>query len=637
MACVLFNKARMQNSAQPKYTPKIKNPHRLQTLRIRRKNLYKAYGLAVSKRLASAQGKPSVASKQGAGAVFIARRFNVTCLDREGHNMKLRIETPTKTVTNSSIRSELLLKLLMEYDDTKADDKLELAKIINSLVIACGYEQTIVNVEAITEQAAQKIIDIFPVQETGKKYIKKVTFQAKAFWERVVVFNHNYKFKLLFAQDSENSDMFLLRLTPVKITETINDTVFESLVIMNKLRKIEVDLARKLIDTESVPVSNLKPFTDKVGAYIKDRKALLNQLKTIKSENLDEALTDFNLSRNSTTVGDLYHPTYAFLRLKVPLTRFLPTASSVENQTEEAIPFLTQLLRDLATVHWVYAGLRAVAAIMWMELDETNHQKREWKDGYRSTMKKIDVYLFHALFDTPGVTNTSPRTIEQQTPEEMLSTTALAADLVSALYKQFTARVHENPEEKQKYKRQLMNLHTNDTYTPSIEAPPSAHYGHRIAVKLFNSAPIVAQVGSKSASQGSNNGRPIIMSVKHTTPWKTSSDSANTWNAVTRFELHRDYSINLCKWVADPNDMQAVPVWMKTYKTERINPGWDPVRASWINHPRDPKKSENRGEYRPNSYNMSVVIPLRLTVDQEVRFQVHSYLKGISGAAVPKS
>jgi hypothetical protein len=621
-------------SAEPAYTPKVKNPHRLQTLRIRRKNLYKAYGLAVSRQLASAQGKASVSTKQGAGAVFISRKFPVTCLDDNKVNMAKRIESDTETASNRGIRSETLVKLLMKYDEANPDDGLQLAKIINWMIVRCGYAQTVKKVEPLTEQPATKIVDIFPIREKDKSYTKDVTFDASAFWTRVIEFENGYRFRLLFAQDSTNSDMFLLRLSPVKITETLHDVIYESLVIMNKFRKLEVDLVKKLFDSPSVPIAALTSIEAKAGDFVRNRRALMEELQAVEHNNLEHTTRRLNVARTEATVGDLYHPTYAFLRLKVPLTRYLPSASSVEAQTEESIPFLTQVLRDLTTVHWVYAGLRAVAAVMVLELENT--APNNWEDAYAETQTKVDQFLSRVLFDAADATTVFPRTIAQQTPEEMLQTTALAADLVSALYKKFTERVREDPEKRKIYKRQLMNLYVEGTFSPAMESPPSAHYGHRIAVKLYNSAPIVAKVGGGKANQTSNPGNPILLSIKRTTPWKTAVDSASTWNAVTRFKLHRYHNFNLCKWISEPANMQ-LPAWMNTYRTALINPGWKPVVASWMNVPRDPLKIEDRSKPRPNSYDMSKVIPVSLKIDQEIRFQVHSYLKRISGAVVPKS
>jgi hypothetical protein len=436
-----------------------------------------------------------------------------------------------------------------------------------------------------------------------------------------VTFESKHTYTLLFAQDSENPDMFLIRLTPPS-----EGTVFESLIIMNKLRKMEIELDVRPSATPVLLVSSCDPLKAMVNAHVSKQPKKIKELAAVKFEELQEYITVRREEASLSSTTPKFHPTYAFLRLQYPSLRYLPAASSALKQTEEAIPYLSQALKDLASVHWIYAGLRAVAATMWMEVNNKCNSTE-----YNKALTVIDSYLFCVLFsaeigEKPRI---QPRTLAEQTPDEMLQTTALAADLVSALYIILETRADET--EKLKYNRQLFNLYQIDNLITSNETPSRSHYGHRIAVRLFGSVSIRACVGDHPANE---NEKSIILSVRKTIPWTSSSDSAQTWNAMTRFRVHRRQWLNLAKWMADSQGKDGKPVWAKLYTAKSISESWNPVIASWNNHPRDKNSQENRAEARPDSLDMSAVISVTLNVEQQIRFQVHTFLKRISGTTV---
>ncbi|MBV5267834.1 MAG: hypothetical protein JZU67_04900, partial [Burkholderiaceae bacterium] len=217
----------MQTALPPnQYTFRIKSPHDMQTIRISRKLLYKAYGLAVSKRLASAKAARSVAMQQGKGAVFIARSFKIDCIEKATQNAKKRIETPTKTRHNTTIDSDNMTRLLERFDVNNIKDRTELSDILNDMIVCCGYAQRVATIGENIAKDSKSIVDSFLVVENGKEYSRHVMFQAAKYTEREVQFEGNpNKYILLYAQDTENADMFLIRLTPFVPKEIMADMV----------------------------------------------------------------------------------------------------------------------------------------------------------------------------------------------------------------------------------------------------------------------------------------------------------------------------------------------------------------------------------------------------------------------------
>ena len=609
----------------------------MQTIRISRKLLYKAYGLAVSKRLASAKGARSVSTQQGKGAVFIARNYKVDCLDQITHNATKRIETPTKTRHNATIDSEKMLRLLVKFDDNSVRDATELSDIVNDMIVCCGFEQRIKGIGPNHAIEGRTIVDSFLIIENGKEYSRNVTFQAAAFWERDVFFESGCKYKLLYAQDTDNKDMFLIRITPTPVQPIVADTVFESLVIMNRLRKVEIGLSVRPNANKEIAASLIGDITNIIGTRLKVTNELMQNSINVPYDQLQKHITDERLKfleqPNNTALKETFHPTYAFLRLQLPVLRFINTSSSPEKQTDESVPFLTQALRDLAAVHWVYAGLRSIAAAMLVELSQSNDAFE-----FEKNLKVIDLFLFHAAFPTEGLSmqgdtaSIKPRTIAEQTPEEMCITTALAADLVSALYLTLYSKFNLTSD-LEKAKRQLINLYREDKVTSPSETPLQSHYGHRIAVRLFESAPVRMYVGDRPADE-TVKGKPIQLSIRKTTPWTSSSDSAQTWNALTRFTLYRRQMLNIGTWMATAQDPSGKPVWAKHFTTKRVISFWDPVIASWKNYQMKPNETSDRTKTRPDSWDTTAVIPVTLDVEQQVRFQVHTFLKRISGTTV---
>ena len=609
-------------TAKPRYTPKIKTPHQLQSIRIQRKLLFKAYGLAVSRQLANTKGVKSVSSQQGAGAVYIARSFDFDCLDAETHNVaKKRIETPTSTKHNNKINVGDLVRILRTYTNASVEDKELLSNIVNYTVIACGYEQKITNVgpEKVTEN--KTIVDVFHVKQNGKEYTKKIMFSAGTYWEREVTFGNSSKsYTLLYAQDASNEHMFLVRLTPnnpVKPASeddvVIKDKVYESLVIMNKFRKLEISLSPKPNFNKGLSTASNEALGKIASEYLRTRISLMNELAALPQEavqaKLDSMLIEFLQKRVVAEFSaDTFHPTYAFLRTKFPVLRYLPTASSPENQTEETIPYLSQVLTDVATLHWIYAGLRAVAATMLIEMYD-----KKGEAEYNAYIAAVDQFLFSLLFEK----ELNFRGIEQQSLEEMLKTTALAADLVSKLYVSLSERPSEAAK-KDMYTRQLVNLYKPDEFIMPLPNPNALHYGHRIAVRLFMTTAVRTQVGDNEPSQK----KPVILTLKNTTPWTSVSDSSETWNASVRFTLYRKQMLDLVAWMGDVNEK---PAWVANYTTKSIFNWWDAESAAY-----------NKKLKLPRSSNKEAVIAVSLDVQQQLELHVHTYLKQISGTSVKK-
>ena len=302
----------------------------MQTTRISRKLLYKAYGLAVSKRMASAKGARSVSTQQGKGAVFIARNYKVSCLDQDTHNTKKRIETPTKTKHNATIDSEKMLRLLKDFDDNSVRDATELSAIVNDMIVCCGFEQRIKTIGLNLATQGRTIVDSFLIIENGKEYSRNVTFQAAAFWERDVKFESGCVYTLLYAQDMDNKDMFLIRLTPTQAKEIVADTIFESLVIMNKLRKVEIGLSVRPNANKKIDTSLIDGITNIIGNRLNATKDLIQTSIDIPYDLLQAHVTDERLkamnTNNAADRRDTFHPTYAFLRLQLPVLRFINTS-----------------------------------------------------------------------------------------------------------------------------------------------------------------------------------------------------------------------------------------------------------------------------------------------------------------------
>ena len=628
-------------TTKPRYTPKIKSPHQLQSIRIQRKLLYKAYGLAVSTQLARVKGVASASLQQGAGAVYIARSFDYDCVDDKSHNVTKRIETPTFTKHNAKIKGNELMHILQNYDAATYSEKETFSDVVNYMVVACGFTQTAALVGEKKPSVHKTIVDVFPVKQLGKEYTKKIMFSAGKYWEQGVKFGNSQKaYTLLYAQDAENEHMFLIRLTPDEKENismvvdaakpdgerlVIKDKVFESLVIMNKFRKMEISLPpmpnyNKAVNTESIKAVASASVTQEinVNAYLKSRVELMKHLSSLSQEDMLLKLDPLRLelAKQTTTPKDTFHPTYAFLRTRFPMLRYLPAASSPETQTQESIPYISQVLTDFATLHWIYAGLRAVAATMIVERDGRASEK-----AYKANGEIVDQLLFSILF---GKTDKF-KPIEQQTPQEMLLTTALAADLVSALYVVLKARDNQDQEV---YERQLINLYQPDGLTSPLTAPSAYHYGHRIAVRLLLTTAVRTQVGDKDQTET----KPVILSIKSTTPWSTVTDSSETWNATVRFSLYRRQMLNLAAWMGKSSEN---PAWAQTYRTSSIFAWWDPVKASYAKHPQK-ASGENRTEKLPGSANKEAVISVDLNLQRQLQVRVHTYLKRISGTTVSK-
>ena len=614
----------------------------MQTIRISRKLLYKAYGLAVSKRLASAKAARSVAMQQGKGAVFIARSFKIDCIDKNTQNAKKRIETPTKTRHNTTIDSDTMLRLLKHFDENNVKDKTELSDILNDMVVCCGYAQRVAKIGGNIAKESKSIVDSFLIVENGKEYSRNVTFQAAMYTEREIGFEGNPNtYTLLYAQDTDNADMFLIRLTPNDPKEIMADMVFESLVIMNRMRKVEIGLSVRPNVNKKMSAALMYSIQDIASMHLKEQKELMNKSINIPYDQLQTHIIAARLKSMGMLTADsrvdTFHPTYAFLRLQLPVLRFINTSSSPGKQTDESIPFLSQALRDLAAVHWVYAGLRSIAAAMLVELTLRDTTKQIEPFAFESNLVAVDLFLFNVAFEKEGLSMNGdsvlikPRTIAEQTPEEMCITTALAADLVSRLYLVLQAKL--NNEDLAIATRQLINLYREDKVTSPSETPSPSHYGHRIAVRLFQSASISMYVGDRPADEMVK-GKPINLSIRKTTPWTSSSDSAQTWNALTRFTLRRRQMLNLGAWMQTQYDLSGKPIWAENFTTKSVVSFWDPVIASWKNHPLKPDEPGNRNAFRPDSLDTTAVIPVTLDIEQQVRFQVHTFLKRISGTTV---